>query len=261
MLVVNSINNFNIQSFKGNDKHRKDNNLRQKVVAMSVLATGAAFAAVAKKQGFSLKLSDIKKTPVKDWALFKLYNKKHPDSKVIELEEKEILSLAGASVAGGLAGGLLFDEKKHRKAKVKEAVNQMLGNVLVPVGCVSLVSRLYKKNKEAILKIVPQFKDTGKIYRNINKALKAVPFSIATIGALAAGIITGNRVSNFINEKIFDKKVERKIKGSDFAPHVDDIGMAVSLMADKSAASSIIQRTVPAFLCVPGIEVGMHKDK
>ena len=63
-----------------------------------------------------------------------------------------------------------------------------------------------------------------------------------------------------MNEKVFHKKVDREIKGTDFAPHVDDLGMAVSLMADKSKGASFITRTVPAFLCVPGYEVGTHRD-
>ncbi len=267
-MFVNSINNNKFQSFNANKERDKVNNLRPKVVASSILATGAAFTAIAKKQGFSLKFSDIKKTPIKDWALFRLYDKKHPNRRIIELEEKEIITLAGSSVLGGLAAGVTFDDKSQRKAKVKEAVNQFLGNVLVPVGCVSLVSRLYKKNKEGILNLVPQIKENGTIakklsknaIKNINSSLRAVPFSLATIGALGIGIVTGNRVSNFLNEKVFHKQVDRKIKGSDFAPHVDDIGMAVSLMADKSIASSLIQRTVPAFLCVPGIEVGIHRE-
>lgn len=267
-MSISSVNSYKSQNFNRNNENKKGNNLRPKVVASSILATGAAFTAIAKKQGFSLKLADIKKTPIKDWALFRLFDKKHPDRKVIELEEKEIITLAGSSVLGGLAAGVAFDDKSQRKAKVKEAVNQFLGNVLVPVGCVSLVSRLYKKNKETILNLVPQIKENGKLaaklskktVKNINSAFRAVPFSFATIGALSFGIVTGNKVSNFLNEKVFHKKVERKIKGSDFAPHVDDIGMAVSLMADRSIASSLIQRTVPAFLCVPGIEVGMHKE-
>ena len=238
----------------------KDKNLKAKVAATTALSVGVALAHIAKKEGFSLSPSAIKKTPVKDWAIFKLYNKNNPNAKEINLEEIEIIELASASVLGGLAGGAIFDDKKHMKAKFRESVNQFLGNVLVPVGCVGLVSRLYKANKERILSIVPQIKETGQISKNFNKALKGVPFSIATIGALATGIITGNRVSNVLNEKIFHKKVDRKIKGTDFAPHVDDLGMAVSLMADKSPFVSFIQRTVPAFLCVPGIEVGTHRD-
>ena len=89
--------------------------------------------------------------------------------------------------------------------------------------------------------------------------MRAVPFSIATLGALSLGIFAGNKVSNFINEKIYRKKVDRGIKVTDFAPHIDDIGMAVSLMADKSKGASIIQRTIPAFLCIPGYETGIHR--
>ena len=68
------------------------------------------------------------------------------------------------------------------------------------------------------------------------------------------------KFSNFLNEKVFNKKVDRGIKTTDFAPHVDDIGMAVTLMADKSKISTTITRTVPAFLCVPGYEIGTHRD-
>ena len=227
----------------------------------SALGVGTALAVIAKKQGFSLKPSAIKNTPVKDWAIFRLFDKKHPNKKTIELEEKEIISLASASVAGGLAGGAIFDDKKHFKAKLRESVNQLLGNVLVPVACVGGMSRLYKANKEKIVSVMPQLKGSGSFAKNFNKILKIVPGSLATIFALGVGIIAGNKVSNFINEKIFHKKVERNIKGSDFAPHVDDLGMAVSLMADKSKGASFIQRIVPLFLCVPGIEVGTHRDR
>ena len=179
---------------------------------------------------------------------------------MIELEEKEILELATASVAGGLAGGLLFDDKQYKKSKIRESVNQLLGNVAVPVACVGAVSRLYKKYKPQILAKVPQVKETGKFTKNFNKALKGIPFSIATVLSLGVGIVAGNRVSNLLNEKVFNKKMDRKIKGTDFAPHVDDLGMAVSLMADKSKGASFITRIVPAFLCVPGYEVGTHRD-
>ena len=261
-MLINSISNYKIQSFqaKSNNKSKKEDNLRPKVIATTVLATGAAFAAIAKKQGFSLNPAKILKTPIKDWALFKLYNKKRPDSKLVELEGPQIITLAASSVAGGLAGGLIFDDKKYAKSKLRESVNQMLGNVLVPICCVWGASEIYKKYKANILKAVPQVSEKGAVTKCFNKVLKALPGSAATIASLGVGILAGNRVSNFINEKVFHKKIERKIKTSDFAPHVDDLGMAVSLMAEKSAASSFIQRIVPAFLCVPGVEVGMHKD-
>ncbi len=249
--MINAVNNT--------DK-RNDYKLKIGVAATTALATGCALAHIAKRQGFSLSPSAIKKTPVKDWAVFSLYDKKRPDRKLIELEEKEILELATASVAGGLAGGLLFDDKQYKKSKIRESVNQLLGNVAVPVACVGAVSRLYKKYKPQILAKVPQVKETGKFTKNFNKALKGIPFSIATVLSLGVGIVAGNRVSNLLNEKVFNKKMDRKIKGTDFAPHVDDLGMAVSLMADKSKGASFITRIVPAFLCVPGYEVGTHRD-
>ena len=249
--MINAVNNT--------DK-RNDYKMKVGVAATTALATGCALAHIAKKQGFSLSPSVIKKTPVKDWAVFRLYDKNRPDRKLIELEEKEILELATASVAGGLAGGLLFDDKKYKKSKLRESVNQLLGNVAVPVACVGAVSRLYKKYKPQILAKVPQIKETGKFSKNFNKVLRGIPFSIATIVSLGGGIFAGNRVSNLLNEKVFHKKVDRKIKGTDFAPHVDDLGMAVSLMADKSKGASFITRIVPAFLCVPGYEVGTHRD-
>lgn len=243
-----------------NTDKRNDYKLKIGVAATTALATGCALAHIAKRQGFSLSPSAIKKTPVKDWAVFSLYDKKRPDRKLIELEEKEILELATASVAGGLAGGLLFDDKQYKKSKIRESVNQLLGNVAVPVACVGAVSRLYKKYKPQILAKIPQVKETGKFTKNFNKALKGIPFSIATVLSLGVGIVAGNRVSNLLNEKVFNKKMDRKIKGTDFAPHVDDLGMAVSLMADKSKGASFITRIVPAFLCVPGYEVGTHRD-
>ena len=249
--MINAVNNT--------DK-RNDYKMKVGVAATTALATGCALAHIAKKQGFSLSPSVIKKTPVKDWAVFRLYDKNRPDRKLIELEEKEILELPTASVAGGLAGGLLFDDKKYKKSKIRESVNQLLGNVAVPVACVGAVSRLYKKYKPQILAKVPQVKETGKFTKNFNKVLRGIPFSIATIVSLGGGIFAGNRVSNLLNEKVFHKKVDRKIKGTDFAPHVDDLGMAVSLMADKSKGASFITRIVPAFLCVPGYEVGTHRD-
>ena len=239
---------------------RHDTQIKLGVGAATALAVGGAFAHVAKRQGFSLKPSVIKKTPIKDWAVFKLYNKKNPNDKEIEIKGKEILEIAGASVAGGLTGGLIFDDKKYIKSKFREAVNQMLGNVLVPVALVWGMSELYKKHKTSILNKVPQIKETGKFSKYFNQALKGIPFYSATLVALTSGIFAGNKVSNYLNETVFHKKVDRNIKVSDFAPHVDDIGMALSLMAEKSKPASIVQRTVPLFLCVPGYQTGIHRD-
>lgn len=233
--------------------------LKRGVLISTVAAVGLASALIAKKQGFSLNPKVIFSQNPKNWAIFKIFNKHDKNAKLMEIEEKEILILAGASAAGGLAGGAVFDEKKHFKGKVRETVNQLLGNVAVPVACVSAVAHLYDKNKAKILSNVPQAPGLGKKTAIFNKLLKALPSAAMTIAALGAGIVGGNKLSNFINDKVYHKKVERKIKTTDFAPHVDDISMAVTLMADKSALSTAITRTVPAFLCVPGYQIGTHR--
>ena len=53
-----------------------------------------AFAHIAKRQGFSLSPSAIKNTPVKDWAIFRLYDKKNPLKKDIVLEAGEFAGKA-----------------------------------------------------------------------------------------------------------------------------------------------------------------------
>lgn len=247
------------------EKDEKDNFVKSSVKAgaLSGAMTGVGIvsAIIAKKQGFSLNPKVIFSQNPKNWAMLKIFNKKNPDAKLMEIEEKEILALAGGSALGGLAGGAVLDDKKYFKGKLRETVNQLLGNVLVPVICVSGVSHLYDKNKQAILSYVPQapgFNSKGILY--FNKFLKALPSALLTVIGLGVGIIGGNKLSNFINEKIYHKHVERKIKKTDFAPHVDDLSMAVTLMADRSALSTAITRTVPGFLCVPGYQIGVHRD-
>ena len=284
---INSVNNYN-PSFQHNHNNKnsdkpENKTLKRTVTAASALGVGAAYAIIAKKQGFSINPSKILKTPIKDWALIKLFDKKQPERKLIKLEEWEILGLAAGSIAGGLTAGTILDKKSNKKTKIREAVNQFLGNVCVPVAFVKTAAVLYGKNKHLILSHVPQIKGEGKAvnfinkslkcfgYKNsikidktikvINKSLKCIPSAVMTLIALGAGIVSGNKVSNFLNEQVFHKKVERKIKKTDFAPHVDDIGMAVSLMADKTKVSSAITNLVPLFLCVPGIQTGMAQEK
>lgn len=78
MQVTPINNNVNHQ---GINNKKKDKKIKAGVIAASALGVGAALAHVAKRQGFSLSPSAIKKTPVKDWAIFGLYNKNQPGKK------------------------------------------------------------------------------------------------------------------------------------------------------------------------------------
>lgn len=262
---VNKIHRQELNKRKDNNIEKQDEfinpALKRGILLSSMGGVGIVSAIIAKRQGFSLNPKVIFSQNPKNWAMLKIFNKKNPDAKLMEIEEKEILALAGGSALGGLTGGAVLDDKKYFKGKLRETVNQLLGNVLVPVICVSGVSHLYDKNKQAILSYVPQapgFNSKGILY--FNKFLKALPSAFLTVAGLGAGIVGGNKLSNFINEKIYHKHVERKIKKTDFAPHVDDLSMAVTLMADRSALSTAITRTVPGFLCVPGYQIGIHRD-
>ena len=262
---VNKIHRQELNKRKDNNIEKQDEfinpALKRGILLSSLGGVGIVSAIIAKRQGFSLNPKVIFSQNPKNWAMLKIFNKKNPDAKLMEIEEKEILALAGGSALGGLAGGAVLDDKKYFKGKLRETVNQLLGNVLVPVICVSGVSHLYDKNKQAILSYVPQapgFNSKGILY--FNKFLKALPSAFLTVAGLGVGIVGGNKLSNFINEKIYHKHVERKIKKTDFAPHVDDLSMAVTLMADRSALSTAITRTVPGFLCVPGYQIGIHRD-
>ncbi len=246
-MSINPVSQFNY-----NQPSRES---KRKILATAALGTAAAFGVIAHKQGF--KVSKLAQTPVKDWALFKIKDK------TLKIEEFEVLGLAGGSVAGGLVGGALFDKKENFKSKLQEALSQLLGNVSVPIACVSLASRFYKNHKDSILKFVPQFKGEDKGFvKYANRSLKAIPPVGLTGLALGVGIIGGNRVSNFINEKISGKKVEREIRGTDFAPHVDDLCLAITLMAPGTPVGEVISKTVPFFLTVPGYQTGIaHKTK
>lgn len=269
-MPINQISNLNTNlkynnselSFQARHKRKEGQPLNKTGVLLSSAAgVGVMSAIIAKKQGFSLNPKVIFSQSPKDWAMLKIFNKNKPDAKLMEIEAPQILMLAAGSAGGGLAGGAVFDDKKHFKSKLRETLNQLLGNVLVPVICVGGVSLLYKKYQKQILSKVPQIANaTAKPAKIFNKFLKVIPSAAMTAAALVAGIIGGNRLSNFINEKVYHKHVDRKIKKTDFAPHVDDLSMAVTLMADKSPLSTAITRTVPAFLCVPGYQIGTHRD-
>ena len=151
-------------------------------------------------------------------------------------------------------------DKSNRKAKKREVLNQILGNVLVPVGCVGLGSRVYEKYANRLSNLMPQFNSPKSIAKIANKVLRNIPNALGTVAFLSTGIYLGNKVSNLINEKLYHKKVERNIKTSDFAPHVDDLCMATSMMNKESEFGSKLGRIIPLALLVPGYETGTAQE-
>ena len=247
--------NSNLNQTNTNYNKNKERKIKAGVAVTSALGVATALAHISKKQGFSLNPSRIAKTPIKDWAIFKF----SPKGKYIHFGPAEIIATAIGSVVGGFIGGSIVD-KDNISAKKREVVNQVLGNVLVPVGCVGGGAKLYNKYANKIESIIPQIKSPKKSAQIFNKVLKSVPNGVCTLGLLGLGLYLGNKVSNFLNEHIYHKKVDRNMKFTDCAPHVDDVCMAVSMMNEDSPFAAKLERVIPLALLVPGYETGTARE-
>lgn len=53
------------------------------------------------------------------------------------------------------------------------------------------------------------------------------------------------------------RKFTGEIRGTDFAPHVDDLCLAITLMAPGTPVGEVIAKTIPFFLTVPGYQTGI----
>ncbi|HCB11330.1 MAG TPA: hypothetical protein DEO94_04165 [Cyanobacteria bacterium UBA11991] len=226
------------------------------VFATSALAMTPVIAYKSKKSGFSLNPLKIIQTPAKNWALFKY---KPVDKAVDFAKAGGIIAMAASSIVGGLIGGAIVD-KENFNAKKKEALNQILGDVLTPIGCVWAGAKLFKAVQPKVDKIIPQIKSDKSVAKVANKVLKGIPNAVAMLVPLVIGILAGNRVSNDINEKLYHKKVDRHIRITDFAPHVDDLCMSISMVNEGSTTGSLMGRLIPWALVVPGFETGTARD-
>lgn len=264
-MAIQSITNMTakpLTPIKNKDKQSNSLKLRLGTAATSALGVATAVAIVAKKQGFSLNPSKIAKTKIKDWAIFKIPNENKPNEKTLELKAFQILGIGAGSVLGGLVGGAIFDKKENFSAKCSEAVSQFIGDITVPLSFVALPTMLYKNFENLAVKDTQYLKlQSASKYIQGNKFLKILCPTLVSGSSLAAGIIAGNKVSNKLNKHVHGKNHERGIRITDFAPHLDDVCLAFTLMAEKSPLGGIISKFVPVALTVAGIETGTAKNK
>ncbi|MBD5401647.1 hypothetical protein HDR58_02440 [bacterium] len=265
-IQTSNINNYKYQVNSKNivfgHNHSTEKNPLSRKQKLAILGSSAAgmipvMAFWAKRKGFSLNPAKILNTPLKDWAIFKYA----PKDKSIQFKAPQILSVATGSVAGGFIGGAIVDDKSNLKAKKREILSQLLGNVTVPVACVASGAALYEKYADKIEGAMPQIKGNSGFIKGFNKFLTKLPNAATTLTLLGIGIYFGNKVSNLINEKLYHKKVERNIKASDFAPHVDDLCMATSMMNEGSSFGSKLGRIIPIALLVPGYQTGIAQSE
>lgn len=254
---------FTSVSNKKNDENNSSElRLKAATAATTALGVTTALALIAKKQGFALSPSRIAKTPIKDWAIFKIPNKNKPNGNVLKLETFEILGIGLGSVLGGLAGGALFDKKENLSSKCSEAVSQFFGDIAVPLSFVALPTLAYKSFEELAQKETKHLKlqNLSKFIQG-NKVLKILCPTLISGSSLVAGIIAGNKVCNKFNEHVNGVKQERGIRLTDFAPHLDDVCLAITLMASESPIGSIISKLVPLALTIAGYETGTANPK
>ena len=228
----------------------------------SALGVVAAVALIAKKQGFSLNPSRIAKTPIKDWAIFKISDKSRPDEKVMKFKTPQILAMGMGSVIGGLIGGSITDKKENFSAKCSEAVSQFIGDISIPLAFVAVPTMIYKNFEELAKKQTSRTKlqNASKFIQG-NKFLRILCPTLVSGVSLTTGIIAGNKASNMLNEHVHGVKQKRGIRLTDFAPHLDDVCLAITLMADKNPIGDIISKFVPIALTVAGFETGTANPK
>jgi predicted MFS family arabinose efflux permease len=249
-------NTVNAPSFGHSDRTNMNRKQKTVVAASAIAGMTPVIMVLAKKKGFSLNPKNIIGTPIKDWAIFKY----SPAEKAIDFGNPvNIIATALGSVAGGFVGGSIVD-KQNVKAKKREVLNQILGNVLVPITTVWLGSKVFNKYQYRLEEGMPQINSLNNSAKIFNKILKKIPQAVATLAALGVGIFLGNKVSNYINEKIYHKKVDRNIRATDFAPHVDDICMATTMMSPNSTFGQKLGKIIPLALVVPGYQTGIAQD-
>lgn len=261
-IISSNINQLNQVAFKNdststpvetvtNEKKNKKNTCppAPNKVRIGVLLTTAIGVCLAMDRTFRVQ-GLYKKFNLKEFATN--FTKVKYQEKNKELEWL-ITRLAAGSVGGGLAGGLLLDKKENRRAKYREAVIQLIGNIFIPMGCVAGTMHVFQDHFE------PKLLDHMKFLKS--KTAKGTPGAILAAASVITGLVVGNHVGNIINEKIFKVNDKREIKMADLSPQLDDACMAVGLVAPNNIFGDVVKRFIPLALMIAGYSVGTAQRK
>ena len=219
------------------------------VFATTALGVGAGTALCFKRHNYSINPSKI----------FKNF-KNSGFMKVPFYDWKNILTISTSSILGGLTGGVLFDKKENRNAKIREGTIQFLANIVVPLTFVAGgINMFCKYLKGPILKLLKQtdFKGSPKMHGTVGKWMDV----FATAGFLFTGLTFGNRATNLLNEKLYNIRDNRKVKPADFSAHLDDLCLGISVgLGDKNPFTAAISKIIPATLIVCGYSTGVKQE-
>lgn len=150
------------------------------------------------------------------------------------------IGLATSALIGGLGGGLLFDNKKSQKPKLKEAMHQFLGNIITPITIVGIATSQIKKQNYSMWK-------------------SALLGGVAALFGVGLGVTGGNKIASIVNEKIFKEDDTRKVGVKDFGIHVDDILVVMGMTDLGAAVKSFVSKALPAIFLICGYEAGTKR--
>ena len=154
----------------------------------------------------------------------------------LELGIREGIELCTASTLGGLATGLLVDKPENRKAKLKDGVNQLVGNTFIPFGFLALANLCTKK-------------------------LPKVVQSLVAVGALIGTTFLGHNVADKINEKLFKEKSGYKCTFKDFATDFDDVIFATSTVLKSKKLYQMTATICPITYLTHGYLAGTRQEE
>ena len=221
-LNVNLNVNVTTQTYNNNKYNCKCNynaprKTKLKVLTGTALSTGLGILHIMKKQNTN-KLSGM------------------------EIGIKEGVLLCLASTFGGLITGLLFDkdedknkDKNNRKSKLKDGVNQVIGNTFVPYSCLAMVNKLTK---------------------GLPKGIR----TISAVGTLMGSTFLGHKIANKVNEKVFHEESGYTCSLKDFATDFDDVFFAASTVLKNKALYKLTASLSPFTYLTFGFLAGTRQS-
>ena len=150
---------------------------------------------------------------------------------------QDMLVLSAASVGGGVAAGMIGEDKTTKRSKLKEGVFQFL-NASIPTWIIGGVLKLPESSN-----------------RFNNPATKI--FSV--FGGLIVGMFGAAHVSNLIFDPK-DKEPDRKLTFKDCIVNADDVLGALVLAKFPLIEKLYLDKLLPAIYAYCGIRAGNAKE-
>lgn len=152
----------------------------------------------------------------------------------LEMGIKEGIALCTSSTLGGLTTGLVVDKKENHKYKLKDSVNQLVGNTFIPFGSLAICNKF-------------------------NKNLRVIPRTLSAIATLVVTTFLGHGVANMLNKKIFGENSGYKCNIKDFITDADDIVFSASTVLRNKGLYKLTATLCPFTYLTQGFLTGTRQ--